>query len=57
MDLRDKFLIDLFDVMHEMDKGNPDYTNLSDDQKIKARAVSEGMIKRGWFLNHERIIK
>lgn len=54
MDLREKFIEDLFYVMHDKDKGNPSFEDLADDEKISARILAEGMLKRGWYVDAEK---
>ena len=54
MDLRDKFLEDLFDAMHQQDKGNPDYKNVSDNDRIAGRPIAEIMLDKGWYLDPEK---
>jgi hypothetical protein len=54
MDLREKFLRDLFKAMFEQDKGNPKYDDLEDAQKVKAFPIAEFMIKQGWYFDPEK---
>lgn len=54
MDLREKFIIDLFDSMHDMDKGIPRYKEMPREDRPRALAIGEGMIKRGWYIDPEK---
>jgi hypothetical protein len=54
MDLREKFIIDLFDSMHDMDKGSPRYKEMPPSDRPRALAIGEGMIKRGWYIDTEK---
>ena len=51
MDLREKFIIDLFDVMHDFDQGTPKFKDMSPEDQQRARLLAEGMTDKGWFLN------
>lgn len=55
MDLRDKFIKDLFDIIYKTDKGNKKYEEMSLDDQQRARELGEGMLKRGWYIDPERI--
>ena len=54
MDLREKFIIDLFDSMHDMDKGIPRYKEMPPEDRPRALAIGEGMVKRGWYCDPEK---
>lgn len=54
MDLRDKFIIDLFDVMHDFDQGTPRFKDMSKDDQNRARLLAEGMVEKGWHFDAEK---
>ena len=54
MDLREKFITDLFDSMHDLDKGIPRFKEMSDDDQRRSLIIGEGMVKRGWFVDPEK---
>lgn len=51
MDLREKFITDLFDSMHDLDKGIPRFKEMPNEDKRRALDIAEGMIKLGWIFN------
>ena len=54
MDLREQFIICLFDAMHEIDKGIPQYKDMSADDRRRSLIIGEGMVKRGWYIDPEK---
>ena len=54
MDLREQFIIDLFESMHDLDKGIPRYKEMPPQDRHRALAIGEGMIKRGWYIDPEK---
>lgn len=54
MDLREKFITDLFEVMHEMDKGIPRFKEMAAEDKRRSLLIGEGMVNRGWHFDAEK---
>lgn len=54
MDLREKLIEDLFDVMHDLDKGIPRFKEMPPADQQRARIIAEGMIEKGWHFDAEK---
>ena len=57
MDLREKFISDLFDVMHDFDKGTPRFKDMHPDDKHRARILAQEMVKKGWYCDIDKAIR
>lgn len=57
MDLREKFVIDLFSVIHKTDKGQAKFEEMGQEDQQRSRDLAEGMLKKGWYVDPEKGIK
>lgn len=54
MDLREKFLRDLFDCMHRQNQDPFKYEELQGENLDWAEGMAEMMLKKGWYCDTEK---